>query len=450
MRNSFSRQRPLVLPSIEHPHARELQKISAILEQLPEASELVLKDLLGAGINPNRGRKGMSAEQVLRVLLLKQMHKYSYDELAFHLADSATFRAFCGLGIADSTPKKSTLQENIKALSEETIASSHRMVLAYGLHQGIDNGKRTRTDSTVVNAAIHPPTDSSLLNDCVRVLVRLLRRARRWVKVDAKDHRRRAKRRALGIHNAKSAEERLPLYRDLLRVTEKLANAGLHAINALLRVRDKSPQREKVDGLVHDLQYYVAAARRMIEQTRRRVVHGQSVPAQQKIVSIFEPHAAVIVKDNRNTLYGHKVFFSAGKSGLVFDVVMPRGNPADASLTSTMVERHIELCSEPPRQVALDGGFASRDNLVRLKELGVRDVAFSKGRGITVDEMATSPRIYRTLRKFRAGIEATISWLKRGLGLGRCDWRSFRSFKAYVWSSVLAANLLVIARSSAS
>jgi IS5 family transposase len=145
----------------------------------------VLKDLLGVGINPNRGREGMSAEQVLRVLLLKQIHKFSYEELEFHLADSATFRAFCGLGITDSAPSQSTLQRNIKVLSEETIASSHRMVLAYGLHQGIDDGKRTRTDSTVVNAAIHHPTDSSLLNDCVRVLVRLLGRARRWVKGDA-------------------------------------------------------------------------------------------------------------------------------------------------------------------------------------------------------------------------------------------------------------------------
>ena len=98
--------------------------------------------------------------------------------------------------------------------------------------------------------------------------------------------------------------------------------------------------------------------------------------------------------------------------------------------------------------MALDGGFVSRDNLVRLKELGVRDVAFSKGRGLTVEEMATSPRVYRALRNFRAGIEATISWLKRSLGLRRCDWRSFPSFKTYVWSSVLAANLLVIARSS--
>jgi IS5 family transposase len=449
MRKSFSLQRPLALPPSEHPHAKELLRISAILEQLPEASELVLKDLLASGINPNRGREGMSAEQVLRVLLLKQMHGYSYEQLEFHLADSVAFRAFCGIGIADSAPSLSTLQRNIKVLSEETMANCHRMILAYALQNNIEDGKRVRYDSSVVNAAIHRPTDSSLLNDSVRVLVRLLRRARCWVKVDARDHRRLAKRRMLGIENAKSAEERLPLYLELLRVAEKLANAGLHALDALQRVRDKARRPKELDLLVSQLQYYVAVTRRVIDQTHRRVVQGESVPAQQKIVSIFEPHVNVIVKDNRETLYGHKVFFSAGESGLVFDIIVSRGNPADASLASTMVERHVELCGAPPRQVALDGGFASRDNLTRLKELGVRDVAFSKGRGISVDEMAKSPRIYRALRNFRAGIEATISWLKRSFGLDRCDWRSFPSFKTYVWGSVLAANLLVIARSSA-
>ena len=113
-----------------------------------------------------------------------------------------------------------------------------------------------------------------------------------------------------------------------------------------------------------------------------------------------------------------------------------------------MVERHVEICGHLPRQVALDGGFASRENLEQIKELGVRDVAFSKGRGIAVEEMAKSSGIYRALRKFRAGIEGIISFLKRALGLRRCDWRTFPSFRAYVLGSVLAANLLIIARAA--
>ena len=446
MRKAFFQQRPLVPPSIEHPHARELQRISAVLEQVP-AADLVLKDLIGAGIDGDRGRQGLSAEQVLRVLLLKQMHDLSYEELEFHLADSVTYRAFCGFGMADRAPSKTTLQRNIKAVSEQTLEAIHRMIVAYAIREGVDDGKRTRIDSTVVSAAIHEPSDSSLLKDSVRVLTRLLRRARRRVKVESKDHRRAAKRRALEIERARSAKERQPLYRDLIRLTEKVTRAALRAVEALRLVRVHTPQRNGVDRLIRQMQYYVAAARHVIEQTRRRVLEGEVVPAQQKIVSIFEPHVDVIVKDNRET--GHKVFFSAGKSGVVFDVVVPLGNPADSSMAVGMVERHIEICGKPPHQAAFDGGFTSRANLEQVKGLGVRDVAFSKSKGIAVDEMTKSPRLYRALRNFRAGVEATISFLKRSFGLDRCDWRTFTSFKAYVLGSVLAANLLIVARASA-
>ncbi|WP_437572479.1 ISNCY family transposase [Sorangium sp. So ce542] len=449
MRKAFFQQRPLVPPSIEHPHARELQTISAVLEQVPAAADLVLKDLTGAGIDGDRGRQGLSAEQVLRVLLLKQMHDLSYEELEFHLADSVTYRAFCGFGMADRAPSKSTLQRNIKALSEQTLEAIHRMIVAYAIREGVDDGKRTRIDSTVVSAAIHEPSDSSLLKDSVRVLTRLLRRARRWVKVESKDHRRAAKRRSLEIKRARSAEERQPLYRDLIRLTEKVTRTALRAVEALRQVRVQTPQGDEIDRLIRQMQYYVAAGRHVIEQTRRRVLEGEVVPAQQKIVSIFEPHVDVIVKDNRETMYGHKVFFSAGKSGVVFDVVVPLGNPTDSSMAVGMVERHIEICGKPPHQAAFDGGFTSRANLEQVKGLGVRDVAFSKGKGIAVDEMTKNPRLYRALRNFRAGVEATISFLKRSFGLDRCDWRTFTSFKAYVLGSVLAANLLIVARASA-
>jgi IS5 family transposase len=448
MRTSFSLQRPLVPPPIDHPHARELQKIAEILETLPAAAELVLKDLTSSGVADDTGRPGLSGEQVLRIVLLKQMCGFSYEELAFHLADSATYRNFCGFGIANEPPSKSALHRDIKALSAHTMEVINRMTTGYGIEEGIDNGKRTRIDSSVVNAAIHAPTDSSLLYDSVRVLMRLMRRARQWTKVPFKDCRRRAKRHALEILNARSADERLPMYRDLIMLTEKVANAALRALAALHEVHRKDYQQKGIDRLVQELQYHVLAARHVLDQARRRVLKGESVPAQEKIVSIFEPHVDVIVKDRRETLYGHKVFFSAGKSGLVFDVVVARGNPADSSMASTIVERHVDFYGHAPKQVAFDGGFASRENLDRIKNLGVRDVAFSKGRGIEVEEMAKSPRIYRALRNFRAGIEATISFLKRSFGLDRCNWRTFGSFSAYVWSSVLAANLLTIARAA--
>ena len=133
-------------------------------------------------------------------------------------------------------------------------------------------------------------------------------------------------------------------------------------------------------------------------------------------------------------------------SGLILDCRIEDGNPADATLAVEMVERQRDIFDRVPRQVAFDGGFASKDNLAQLKELGVKDVMFSKKRGLKVEDMAKGPAVYRSLRRFRAGIEAGISFLKRCFGLDRCTWRGLDSFKSYTWASIVSANLLILAR----
>ncbi len=184
----------------------------------------------------------------------------------------------------------------------------------------------------------------------------------------------------------------------------------------------------------------------MIDQTRRRVLEGEQVPASEKLVSLFEPHTDIIVKDRRDTLYGHKVFVTAGASGLILDCVVEAGNPADATMALPMLERQDALYGRPPRQAAMDGGFASKENLKDAKALGVEDMCFQKKRGLKVSEMTRSSWVYKRLRDFRAGIEGLISFLKRAFGLDRCTWRGAESFATYVQASVLAANLLTLAR----
>jgi IS5 family transposase len=175
-------------------------------------------------------------------------------------------------------------------------------------------------------------------------------------------------------------------------------------------------------------------------------VLGESVPAGEKLVSIFETHTDIIVKDRRDTLYGHKLCLAAGASGLITDCHVEKGNPADSTLAISMVERHMERYGRAPQQVVFDGGFSSRANFEEIKRLEVGDVVFSKTQGISVEEMAGDEKTFRSLRHFRAGIEATISFLKRCVGWTRCAWRSLRSFAAYTWASVVTANLLLIAR----
>jgi len=144
--------------------------------------------------------------------------------------------------------------------------------------------------------------------------------------------------------------------------------------------------------------------------------------------------------------YGHKLNLTTGKSGLILDVVVEAGNPADAERFLPMLERHIARQGTPPRQTASDGGYASLDNLKQAKALGVQDVAFHKKRALTIDAMVKSRWVYHKLKNFRAGIEANISCLKRAFGLARCTWRGLDHFKAYVWSSVVAYNLALLVR----
>ena len=192
--------------------------------------------------------------------------------------------------------------------------------------------------------------------------------------------------------------------------------------------------------------HYRPLIERIIWQTERRVFFGETVAAGDKIVSLFEPRADIIVKGSRDVEYGHKLNLMTGRSGLILDVVIESGNPADSERFLPMLERHIAFYGEAPRQAAADGGFASRHNLSQAKAHGVQDVAFHKKAGLRIEDMVKSNWVYRKLRNFRAGIEAGISWIKRSFGLARCTWRGLDHFKAYIWSSVVAFNLALFAR----
>lgn len=447
MRRSLRDQLPLVPAPFGHDHVRELQAVRVILDAHPEFARWVQADLLAGGIAADRGRDGMSGEQVLRALVIKQANGFSYEGLAFHLADSQSYRAFCLIGFADTPPKKSTLQRNIKRVRPETLERVNRALVDYAQAEGIEDGQRLRSDSTVIEAAIHEPTDSKLLVDCVRVLTRLLREAREYVALVFTNHLKRAKRRQMAIQHAAKAEQRVPLYRDLVRVTENTVAAARISVEKL--EQDFPPeafQQPELGKLRDSLENYIRLAERVLDQTRRRVFEGESVPAQQKIVSIFEVHTDIIRKDRRDTLYGHKVFLTAGASGLIVDCVVERGNPGDRDKTVKLAKRAIRVLGTEPEQMVFDGGFCSRDNLEAIKSLGIRDVAFSKAPGLTIKEMVKRTWLYQRLRHFRAGVEGIISFLKRSFGWDRCAWRSYGSFCAYTWGSVIAANLIMLAR----
>lgn len=438
---------PLMPSEIDHPQAKELEAISRIIRSKSTISEYVLQDLSRLRRSDDRrGARGMSADQALRAAIVKVLFGFTYEDLAFHLVDSQSIRRFCQIGIADKGFKKSVLNKNIKAISQRTWQAIHEDVLGYAKDNEIEKGRQVRIDCTVVESNIHEPTDSTLLWDTVRVLTRLLRCAKEDFGVRQlrfQDHQRRTKRRMVAIQYAKNNKARLPLYKDLLKITNRCIGYAHTAINL---IEASAVANLSLPALTCDMRRYARLGAQVVDQTERRVINGESVPASEKIVSIFEPHTDIIVKDRRDTFHGHKVCLTGGKSNLILDCLTAKGNPADTELTETMLDRQNEIYGRYPLKAAFDGGFASKANLEKAKSKQIKDVCFAKKRGLKETEMCRSLYVYKRLRRFRAGIEAGISWLKRTFDFDRCTWKGFQSFKKYVWSTIVAANLLTIAR----
>jgi IS5 family transposase len=424
-----------------HEIGRELRAMSQWLDGHRQLLGAVAGDLRRDGLKQT-GRHGLSAEAVLRCGLLKQYRQLSYEELAFHLQDSASFRAFARLPVG-WCPKKSVLQKTISAVRAETWEQINRVLLTSAKEERIESGAMIRLDSTTSAALLHEPSDSSLLWDAVRVMVRLLQQADELSTGAApawRNHRQLAKRRALAIKYSRSPVERVKLYRELIAVT-RTTLGQLQAAAAQVPTSDLAAEAWQAQ-----VRHYQPLIERIIAQSERRVLRGETVPAQEKLVSLFETHADIILKGSREPCYGHKLNLTSGRSGLILDLVVETGNPADSERFLPMLDRHIALYGGAPCQTAADGAYATHDNLDQAKARGVADVAFHKKRGLAVEDMVKSHWVYRKLRNFRAGIEAGISCLKRAYGLARSTWRGLEHFKAYVWSSVVAYNLALLAR----
>jgi IS5 family transposase len=392
----------------------------------------------------------MTAEQVVRCALVKILEGLDYRDLAFHLMDSAVAEEFSRLPFGKALSFQ-TLQQNIKRVNESTWEEINRLLVRYALKEGIENGKKARTDCTVVKNYTHYPTDSRLLWDAVRKLTDLMDQAHdNYPEASFVfcNHKRAAKRRALEVVHAKNEKKRRKAYRKLIGLCEQTVGYTHEAIPSLREaVYPDCLKTLAAQGLAAEIEDMMVGALGVINQTYRRVINGEKVPAQEKIVSLFEPHTDVIVKDRREALYGHKVCLTTGASCIITDCVVLEGNPTDSSLVNASLERHKQVFGRYPRQVAYDGGFASNSNLKDAKKKeGVKDVAFAKKRGLDPLEMAKSLWVYRNLRNFRAGVEGCISALKRICGVSVCNWKGHEGFKRYVHCAVVAFNLLLIAR----
>lgn len=425
----------------KHERGVFLQNLSELLNDLPELLGLIEGDLCSDKTKAT-GRKGLSAESVFRIVLLKQITQASYDELSFLLADSPSYRAFARLD-SKCFPSKSTLCVNVRRLQPETLQCVSER-LSWILHnQGVMDFTTMRMDSTVVETNIAEPSDSRLLDDGIRVLSRLFSKsqARTGVKIRLTDYRAASRKLAAAIFYGKKVEKDR-LYEEFIVLAHKVIKQCHKATEQVKAGSNHTASHAWIEEVDH----YRALLERVIDQTQRRVFQGECVPASEKLVSLFEPHTDIIVKAHRGTEYGHKINLSTDLHGFITALSIEKGNPKDSKLYLPFLKAHQVQYRQLPETTIADGGYAELENVEQAKALGIKRVAFHKKNGISLSVMGIKEKTLKKLRDFRAGIEGNISELKRAFGASRATWKGEKGFKSFVWASVISYNLVRWAR----
>ena len=390
------------------------------------------------------GRQGLPAEAVLRRALLKQYRQLSYQELAFHLEVLRLVSGLCPPAVVVEPAKVGAAKNDQRGPALRPGNRSIGRLLSSARQAKLEDGTVVRLDSTVTSA-LSARTQRQ----------QPARRCRAGHGAPAEEGGYLGRRRpgmAPSLPRGQEARPQIEFTRGSAQSGRTLSVSSIAIACATLAYLQQATERLAVASnlLVQlwqaQVRHYRPLIERIIKQSERRVLAGEPLPASEKLVSLFEPHADIIVKGSREAEYGHKLNLTTGRSGMILDLVIEAGNPPDSERLLPMLERHIALDGQAPRQAAADGGFASRGNLATAKTWGVRDMAFHKKAGLKVEDMVRSNWVYRKLRNFRAGIEAGISCLKRAYGSARCTWRGLDHFKIYVWSSAVAYNLVLFTR----
>ena len=435
---------------VEFSGGDELDEMGRILEAAPGIAAVyqrVLREVSGETAG-RTGREGLSAERIVRLGILRKRRDYTYRDLSEATADSLSVRRFLDLRPGE-TLSRSAIHSNLKAVSEETWETLNGCLIEYAKQQGYENGQTLRGDTTTVETNIHYPTDASLLNDCVRVLTRTMENAHELVGdlVSFVNHRRRAKAKLYLINNTRKEERRYKQYLELIRITRHTVEYA----EQVAQVVAKFPCADltallQIQKCETDLKTYIPRAKKVIDQAYRRIVKKEEVPSTEKLVSIFEDHTDIIVKGFRDVVFGHKVNITTGVSCLILKLTVLEGNPKDSTLVPQILADHQQTFGSVPKRAAFDGGFASTANRDLLKQEGVKELTFCKNLNMPPESLFSSAKTHRLLRRFRAGVEGCISFLKRVFSFRRVLDRSEETFHAALHLGAAVCNLTLLAR----
>jgi IS5 family transposase len=432
-----------------------LQGIVAFLDDHAMLVEQVRQDLVRGLKNPGTGRSGITPSQTLRSLLLMRIKNWDYRELRERINDGYTLRSFTEFD-SQRVPKHDAFNRAFNRLTPATMEAINRAVIRIAVELRLEDGTKLRVDTTVVETDIHYPTDATLLWDTVRTVTRLVDKLGEELPggVEGFTNRTRSARRRMQEIERMTAAQRHSQqelkYRELLRITEQVLESARQVVTKTTQIPDVGVAGSlKIEQLRQQITAYCDLGEKVMNQTRRRVLDGEQVPAGEKVYSIFEPHTDLIKrgKARKPVEFGHKVFLAESSNGLITDYQVLEGNPADASRVKVSLERHQEVFDHPPELYSADRGFYSADNVDECRQAGVSQVCIPQcGGQKTVEQQAfeRSPA-FKKAQRFRVGIEGRISVLFRGRGMKRCRAKGGERFEVLVGAAVLANNLMRIA-----
>jgi transposase, IS5 family len=432
-----------------------LQAISDFLDDHEGLISIIQSDLQRGLKNPDTGRKGLTAQQILRSLILMRVKNWDYRELRERIADGITLRQFADF-YCQPVPKHDAFQRAFVRLTASTIASLNEALVQAAVALGLEDGNKLRIDTTVAQTDIHHPTDNTLLWDVVRVVTRLVGRladaSGRPIK-GFRNRTRAARRRMLAIQRMTTTqrhEQQTGKYRELIGIAEEVVDRAQAALKHTRTAHGKDLLSDlALDELRQELERYCGLGRQVIDQTRRRVLEGEQVPNAEKIYSIFEPHTDLIKrgKVRAPVEFGHKVLLAESAQGLITHYEVLKGNPPDEQHVQASLERHMEAFGRAPDLYGADRGFFSEKNVTRCEQVGVTVVCIPQRGGKRTPEREAFEKsgAFKEGQRFRAGIEGRISVLFRGRGMKRCLAEGRERFELLIGAAVLANNLMRIA-----
>jgi IS5 family transposase len=401
-----------------------------------------------------RGREQTPAEVALRLLLLKHVRDWSYEVLEREVKANLVYRSFCRIGM-EKVPDAKTLGKIGQALGPEVIQELHQRLVRLAQEKGVVQGRKMRTDTTVVETNIHYPTDSGLLQDGARVLTRGLKKIESrlgGLKKKVRNRMRSVSKRVIAIAHAlrhkgsEGEEKRKREYRELLRLIRQILNDTQRVLAEVDGLSAK--RRAKVKAIAEQLQTMAGRLRQVVQQTRARVLQGITQFAD-KLFSLFEEYTEIIRKGKagKPNEFGKLVQIQEAENQIVthYDVFAER--PSDRHLLLDAVKAHQKILGRVPDLVAADAGYYAQKQEAAVQDLGVKYVSVPN-RSTRSDERKKlqKRRWFKQGQRWRTGSEGRISTLKRRHGLNRCRYRGWTGFQRWVGLGVMADNLIQIGR----